>query len=252
MKKILIIFFLIVDFSFSLDLNLNNFEDRQAALRDVKTLILYEESIAKTYEEYILTNYSIPTLTQITSLIGNISLTNTINSTFTLDGTLMKISYGLIDEIKLDSSIKALYESNTYRKRTFFRNDKISFILEDEFAKHLYDLIKQSGEINDCPINPGSITKINCKQSNHIYIGVTSIKKDTRVNTSGINVITYEPDVYLMVYSIDKFKTGPIVITADTTKYTQSEFDSIPKGALLYDIVGAKYVKTIDGIKALK
>ncbi|QKF65736.1 hypothetical protein AVENP_0156 [Arcobacter venerupis] len=245
MKKILIIFFIFFSFSFSLELNLNNFEDRQAALRDVKTLILYEESIAKAYEEYILTNYSIPTLTQITSLIENISLINPINSTFTLDGTLMKISYGLIDEIKADSSIKALYESNTYRKRTFFRNDKISFILEDEFAKHLYDLIKQSGEIINCPTNSGTITKVNCKQSNHIYIGVTNIKKDTRVNT-------YEPDVYLMVYSIDKFKTGPIVITADSTEYTQSEFDSIPKGALLYDVVGVKYVKTIDGIKALK
>jgi hypothetical protein len=252
MKKFLIIFFMFFSLSFSLELNLNNFEDRQATLRDVKTLILYEESIAKAYEEYILINYSIPTLTQITTLIGNVSLTNAINSTFTLDNDLMKISYGLIDEIKADSSIKTLYESSTYRKRTFFRNDKINFILKDEFAKHLYDLIKQAGTIVDCPTTQGSITKVNCKQSNHIYIGVTSIKKDTRVDTNGNNVITYQPDVYLMVYSIDKFKTGPIVITNDSTKYTQSEFDSISKAALLYDVVGAKYVKTIDGIKALK
>jgi hypothetical protein len=252
MKQILLLFFVFINFSFSLDLNLNNFKDRQAVLLDTKILILYEESIAKAYEEYILTNYSIPTLTEITTLIGNISLSNAINSTLILDENLMNISFGLIDEIKADSSIKNLYESSTYRKRTYFRNDKINFILKDEFAKHLYDLIKQGGTIGDCPSNDGPIPKVNCKKNNHIYIGVTHIKKDTRVDANGIDIITYPPDVYLMVYSIDKFKTGPIVITEDSTKYTQSEFDSIPKGALLYDVLGVKYVKTIDGIKALK
>ncbi len=33
---------------------------------------------------------------------------------------------------------------------------------------------------------------------------------------------------------------------------TEDEFDSIPKGALLYDINGVKYLKTLDGIEVLK
>lgn len=235
MKKIVIIFFIFVNISFSLDLD--NFEERQKALQDVKTIILYEESIAKAYEEYILTNYAIPNLTQIKSLIGDI--TTTLN----LDGTLMKVSYGLNNDLKADSLIKALYESNTYRKRTYVRNDEVNFILEDEFAKHLYDLIKQNGgAIQNCPITVFTIP-INCKENNHIFIQLTK-------KLDGLEVV---PDSYLIAYHIDKFKTGPIIITNDTSKHiTQSAFDSIPKGALLYDTDGVKYVKTIDGIEVLK
>lgn len=242
MKKILFVLFLLINSSFALDLA--NFEDRQSALQDVKTIILYEESIAKAYEEYILTNYAIPNLTQIKSLIGDITTTiSGITTTLNLNGTLMKVSYGLNNDLKADSSIKALYESNTYRKRTYVRNDEVNFILEDEFAKHLYDLIKQNGgAIQDCPTIVFT-TAVNCKENNHIFIQLTK-------KLDGLEVV---PDTYLIAYHIDKFKTGPIIITNDTSKHiTQSAFDSIPKGALLYDTDGVKYVKTIDGIEVLK
>lgn len=242
MKKIVIIFFIFINISYSLDLD--NFEERQKALQDVKTIILYEESIAKAYEEYILTNYAIADLTQIKSLIGDITTTiSGITTTLNLDGTLMKVSYGLNNDLKADNYIKTLYESNTYRKRTYIRNDEVNFILEDEFAKHLYDLIKQNGgAIEDCPITVFPIP-INCKENNHIFIQLTK-------KLDGLEVV---PDTYLIAYHIDKFKTGPIIITNDTSKHiTQSAFDSIPKGALLYDTDGVKYVKTIDGIEVLK
>lgn len=242
MKKIVIVFFIFINISYSLDLD--NFEERQKALQDVKTIILYEESIAKAYEEYILTNYAIADLTQIKSLIGDITTTiSGITTMLDLDGTLMKVSYGLNNDLKADNYIKTLYESNTYRKRTYIRNDEVNFILEDEFAKHLYDLIKQNGgAIEDCPITVFTIP-INCKENNHIFIQLTK-------KLEGLEVV---PDTYLIAYHIDKFKTGPIIITNDTSKHiTQSAFDSIPKGALLYDTDGVKYVKTIDGIEVLK
>lgn len=240
MKKVVILFLILINISFALELN--NFEDRQKVLQDVKSIILYEESIAKAYEEYILTNYAIPNLTQIKSLIGDISTIVTgVTSPLSLNSFLTKISYGISDDVKADSSIKTLYESNTFRKRTYFRNSEINFILEDEFAKHLYDLIKQNGAINNCP-NSAFSTPINCKENNHIYIQLTKKLDGT----------DYIPDRYLMVYHIDKFKTGPIVITNIIADYTKSEFDSIPKGALLYDTDGLKYIKTINGIEVLK
>ena len=242
MKKIVIIFFIFVNISFSLDLD--NFEERQKALQDVKTIILYEESIAKAYEEYILTNYAIADLTQIKSLIGDITTTiSGITTTLNLDGTLMKVSYGLNNDLKADNYIKTLYESNTYRKRTYIRNNEVNFILEDEFAKHLYDLIKQNGgEIQTCPTAEFT-TAMNCKENNHIYIQLTK-------KLEGSEVV---PNTYLMAYHMDNFKNGPIIITNDTSKHiTESAFDSIPKGALLYDVDGVKYVKTLDGIEILK
>lgn len=253
MKKIAILFFITFNFLFAYDLN--NFEDRQMILQDVKTLILYEESIAKAYEEYILENYSIPSYQNITSLIGALTLKNTINTTISLDSSFTKVSYNLNNEIKADEGIKALYESDTFRKRTYYEKNsgKIYFLLEDEFAKHLYDLIKQNnGVILNCPTTEGNVTKQNCKLNKHIYIGVTNIKKYTVKNSQGNDEVIYEPDNYLITYHIDKFKTGPIVITTDSSKYSLNTFDFISKGALIYDTNGLKYVKTINGIEVLK
>lgn len=78
------------------------------------------------------------------------------------------------------------------------------------------------------------------QKNNHIYIDVENLASDV-------------PNKYLMAYHIDKFKTGPIIITDDTSKHiTESAFDSISKGALLYDTNGVKYIKTLDGIEVLK
>ncbi len=252
MKKILLILILLINLSFAFDLN--KFEDRQSVLQDVKTMILYEESIAKAYEEYILKNYSIPNDTNISSLIGTLTLKNDISATIHVSTLNTKISYNLKSEIKTaDEGIKTLYESNTYRKRTYFRDGEIYFLFEDEFAKHLYDLIKQNnGTILNCPTTEGSVTKQNCKLNKHIYIGVTNIKKYTVKNSQGNDEIIYEPDNYLITYHIDKFKIGPIVVTTDSSKYNLSTFDFISKGALIYDTNGLKYVKTIDGIEVLK
>ncbi|MGD9624928.1 MAG: hypothetical protein AB7U51_09735 [Arcobacter sp.] len=234
MRKILFILFLLINLSFAFDLN--KFEDRQSVLQDVKTMILYEESIAKAYEEHILKNYSIPNDTNISSLIGTLTLKNDISATIHVSTLNTKISYNLKSEIKTtDEGIKTLYESNTYRKRTYFRDGEIYFLFEDEFAKHLYDLIKVHGALpTTCSVSS------NCLKNNHIYIGIESLE-------SGI------PKTYLIAYQVDNFKNGPIIITNDTSKHiTESAFDSIPKGALLYDVDGVKYVKTLDGIEILK
>lgn len=244
MKKLFFIFIFLSNIAFSLDLN--DFEERKSVLEDVKSIILYEESIAIAYENYILSNYSIPTLAQIKVLIGDLTTqVSGITTTLTLNNSaITKISYALNDTLKADDSIKALYDSNTFRKRTYVRNNEVYFILEDVFAKHLYDLMKSSNisVINNCPIVVFT-TAVNCKENNHIYIGLTK-------KLEGGLVV---PNTYLMVYHIDKFKTRPIIITDDTSKHiTESAFDSIPKGALLYDTNGVKYLKTLDGIEVLK
>ena len=55
-----------------------------------------------------------------------------------------------------------------------------------------------------------------------------------------------------MNYHIDNFTAGPIVITDNISLHTSDEFKSIPKGALLIDTTGVRYVKTTIGIEALK
>lgn len=248
--KIIFIFLFSINFIFALDLN--DFTDRQKILQDIKKVVQNEESIANAYERYILENYAIPTninLLYTTSYLGTsasfLSSISDFSSNFnSFSLSQNKISYALKDVLKNDSDIKTLYESTTFRKRTYFRNNEIHFILEDVFAKHLYDLMKLSNitTINNCPTVVFT-TPVNCKENNHIYIDLTK-KLD-----AGLIV----PNTYLISYHVDKFKTGPIIITDDTSKHiTEDEFDSIPKGALLYDINGVKYLKTLDGIEVLK
>lgn len=216
------------------------FETRQKTLQDIKNIVQYEESLARAYEQYIVDNYKLPSsISDITSLIGgNISsfvttVGSNVNTTVLTSG-LPKINYALGSNLITDTSIKSLYESNTFRKKTYIRDSAVYFMLEDAFAKHLFDLIKQSDAIVDCP--PIINTAINCKENNHIFVGVSNSAKTT----------------FLMNYYIEKFKTGPIIITNDTSKYTNSVFSSISKGTLLYDINGIKYVKTTTSIEALK
>lgn len=248
--KIIFIFLFSINLIFALDLN--DFDDRQKILQDIKKVVQNEESIARAYERYILENYAIPSdinLLYTTNYLGTSVAFLASISDFALNFNSFslsqnKISYSLKDVLKNDSDIRKLYESNTFRKRTYIRNDEIHFILEDVFAKHLYDLMKLSNisVINDCPIVVFT-TALNCKENNHIYIQVTK-------KLEGSLIV---PNTHLMVYHIDKFKTGPIIITADTSLHiTEGIFNSIPKGALLYDVNGVKYVKTLEGIRALK
>jgi hypothetical protein len=52
-----------------------------------------------------------------------------------------------------------------------------------------------------------------------------------------------------MCYHIDKFETGPIIIS---TISANNIFKSIPKGVLIYDSTGKKYIKTTLGIEVIK
>ena len=236
-------FILIFSFQILFSASLDDFDYRQKILLDVKRIIQNEESIARAYEQYLLTKYSIPV--NITALytsdylgtsvefIEGISDFATNFNAFSISGNT--ISYGLKTTISEDANVKALYESDTFRKKTYYRNDKVYFALEDTFAKHLYDLIKATGALVTC----ASVANQNCVLNSHIYIKPTY--------TSGL--ITD----YLMAYHIDKFKTGPILITSNTAlQISSNEFDTIPRGALLYDTTGSKYVKTTSGIEVLK
>lgn len=234
--------FLIFVISFTF-LQSETFEERQKTLQDIKSVIQYEESVARIYELYILNNLKLPTIAQINNLLGGnvkdfITIDDKINDV-TLTSGLPKISYALGDDLIADTSIKSLYDSNTYRKKTYVRGDAVYFILEDIFAKHLFDLIALNNNTNKEIKECGSTNSDKaCIYNNHIYIEPTYASG----SISG----------YFMAYHIDKFKTGPIVVTDDTSKHSEEVFKSIAKGTLIYDITGVKYIKTTLGIEVLK
>lgn len=251
MKKVLFLILLIVNICFSEEINevsidLKKYEDKQNTLIDVRNIITYEESIATAYEYYILEKYDIPTLSDIQSIIGTLNIKNSnISLDYKLDSSITKISYGLKKGFQENENIKLFYESPSYRNRTYYRNDEIYFMLKNPFAKHLYYLIRKYGKIEECQ-NAEFIEK-NCIEKKHIYI---QFSKKKEKDEAGKDI--FVSDGYLMTYHLDRFQTGPIVITNNTAKYSSSHFESIPRGAILYDTDGKKYIKTPSGIKSIQ
>lgn len=236
-KKLLLFLFFFNIFSFAEDFS--TFENRQKILQKIRTIIVQEESIARAYESYLLKNLKIPTFSDLTTsdylgietkFLKDFDTTN-FNS-FTLNDLTLNYAFKSTD-IKNDEDLKKLYESDTFRNRTYFQNNLIYFTFENEFAKHIYFLIKrQNSPILDCT-NVSS--KRYCTKDNHIYI----YSDDTK-------------SVLLMYYHKEKYKTGPFIITNNTTLYSNMEFSTIPKAIVLYDTDGKKYIKTTSEIKALK
>lgn len=240
-------FFLALLFSISVIIadDSTDFQNRQKILLDIKQIVQKEEEIARSLEKYLLTNYSLPlniNLLYTTDYLGLsvdfISLISNFNDNFNAFSIVdNSISYALKDIVKNDISLKTLYESDTFRKRTYYRNSKIYMVFEDDYAKHLYDLIKRNGSgIDSCtPLN----LENSCVYNNHIYVKPT--------------YTTGKITDFLISYHIDRFNTGPIVITSNTALHlTESEFKSIPRGIILYDTKGVKYIKTTDSIEVLK
>ncbi len=223
----------------------STFESKQKTFQDIKKIVQNEESIARAYEKYILDKYNIPSSINdlyTVDYLGDVAANNSFIASLTDFSTNFntfsivnsnQLSYALKDVMKNNSSEQKLYESNTFRKRTYFADGKVYFILEDEYAKHLLNLINRLGsEIRDCT---SILSKKYCIKENHIYL-YTSDSKTT----------------VLFYYHQDKFRSGPILISNDTTLHDEEEFNYIPKGALLYDTKGAKFIKTTAGIEVLK
>lgn len=228
--------FILITYSF---LFAETFQERQNTLQDIKNIVQYEESVSRTYEEYILNYYKLPTIAQINTILGG-DIRNFVSSDnkdkvnlTTLTSGLPKISYAVGDDL---ADFKSLYESNTFRKKTYVREGAVFFILENTFAKHLFDLIylnnNTNKEIKQCATTNSDKACIN---NDHIYIDATYTASD----------ITG----YLMCYHIDKFETGPIIVSTTTG---DNIFKSIPKGVLIYDTSGKKYIKTTTAIMELK
>lgn len=241
MKKfILFIFLSLNSFLFS-----ETFSEKQTILNDIQDLIIYEESIAKAYERYIITYYKLPTLTD-TNFLKMIqtknSSSNIIATTQNLN-TNLNLDYGIKSTIS--NEYKKIYENNMYRDKTFVVSNKVYFSLENNFAKHIISLLglKNLSSIEKCPTNISST--ITCHENNTIYIDVKERKLDSFTNEK-------RPNNFLAAYTIENFENGPIIIPVPKANAGEKIFSTLKNGTLIYDNNGNKFIKTTDGIKELK
>lgn len=248
MIKIILVFLTLFISLNTLHAEDSEFIQQQELFLKVKTIIQEEESIARAYESFILNEKKLPTT--FAQLVTDEYLDSGFTLTPFVDGETVSVNdFGFRKEInnrlkgsslEEDESIQRLYESDLFRKKTYFYDrDEIGIKLEDKFVNHLYFLSSTAGfNLIECGVAP---KKKYCWN-----------KEDTDENV----IYIYQEDAQtnlLMYYSVENFKTGPIIITNDTSLHiTSDEFNSIPKGALLYDTEAVKYIKTRDSIEVVK
>lgn len=239
MRSLIILSLFVINI-FCAELDLTKFEDKQMAIEDLKTLILYEEKLAVVYEKFLLDNFKKPSKSDLEGLLDSLTLKSISLKELTFDDKLNN----RLPEIIIKSDLFDIYKKNTYRNNTYYYDGNIYFIFKNDLASHLFSLIKYNkGKIEDCPSLDSSGnwtgTKRNCKYNNHILIDLTKI-------------IDSNPSEYNMGYFIENFKTGPIVFDSTNLPLLNEIFQNIPIGAILYDFDENKYIKTKYGIKVLK
>lgn len=238
----------------------STFTKGQNLLNEVKEAILKEEAIAKAYEKYLITKHY-DNSNNFESYEKPISLRELKTQDYL--GVLFKdtynadkqtyfnnfvlndagVNYRLKDSaFSSNTNMIALYKSDTFRKKTFFYDNKIHFILEDDFAKNIYNLIsKQNKAIFDCS---NSSSGNYCIKFDNEKISKEQVYIYGKLTPSSSKTL-------IMYYYTKNFSKGPIIIIDNPAYYSLDEFLIIPIGSVLYDFTGAKYIKTKTQIRRI-
>lgn len=261
MKKIIFSFlFIFLNYLNAQDTKIYTFDKKYKILEGIKLAVLYEEALAKAFEQSLINELSTkPSIVDLDYeyleqyIHNNPPLKiDTENAKFTgLRMTALEIS--LTDDFK-NSEFLDTYINSMFRERTFVvKNDNfqsgyiVNFKLKDKFAKHVFLILQTNGlnSIAECqvdPLNPtGTTSSIICKKNDHIYFYLNISKVGTEFVTS-----------YLMYYHKNNFEKGPIIITDNKDSYLEENFKVFPVGTIFYDSKGVKYIKTINSIQEVK
>lgn len=237
MIKILIMSFL---FMFYLNANDELVAQKQNTLY-VQTLIEIEEKIAKNFEKYILTEYSLPEMINLISDIylgSNFSVTNRMGVDIAfLNTSELKIKYLITKDeyISILDYITQLYNRDLYRSLTsvYYEIDTSSKIntsksyveieLQSDEAKNIFALLKAGNTIQKTCSS--TLTNTYCSQ-----------------NQKAIR--WYNSSSQWIEYSKKDFNKGNVILS-NVSLLTNSKLQDLIVGAYIF-IDGVKYVKLVN------
>lgn len=213
----------------------------------IQNLIEIEESIAKNFEKYILTEFKIPTLDNLIddSYLGsNFSTSNIMGSDIGFeDRTNLKIKYAITKNAyrkkagsaNSENYMVQLYNRDLYRDFTSvyydsstISNSYVQIILQSDEAKTIYDLLKDGSNTVEKECTSASVSTY-CNNKNN--------KKTIRWYNSSSKWIEYDKA---------KFNKGDIS-TSMTVDELQSEgkISDLAVGSYIF-ISSERYVKLVD------
>lgn len=198
----------------------------------VQNMISIEEKIAEKFEEYILSEFKIPTLTDLITddyLGSNFSLRNKMGLEISFENTSeLKIKYAVTK--KVEPYVTQLYNRDLYRNRTsvYYDSDTISnsyiqINFQSKVAKNIFNILKTN------------IIEKNC----------VSTLENKYCNNNLKTIRWYNSSSRWIEYNKEEFENGNITVKDTTTLY-DSKLDSLAIGSYIFVQNGAKYIKLID------
>jgi hypothetical protein len=225
----------------------------------VQNLIETEENIAKMFEKYILTEFKIPTLSDLSTdsyLGSNFSTINRMGSAIAFEDTKnLKIKYAITkDEYRaekidgIQNFLILFYNRELYRDYTSAFNDStdltksyIQILLKSEEAQTLFSILKAGNTIaKECADN---LTNTYCNKNNKTirwynessqWIEYDKIYfNNSNITISSAEVLT---NSILINSKLKDLAVGSYILVKDSTKYVKlvdDESSGTPKLQIL-------------------
>ena len=233
---------IITSFLFLLSLNAN--EDLTAQKQNtlyVQNLIEREEKIAKNFEKYILTEFALPTMSNLIDdkyLGSNFSVENRMGVDIDfLNTKTLRLKYLISkDEYnKIEDYVVQLYNRDLYRDYTIvyfvvgtnqkvdLNNSYVEIKLQSDEAKTIFELLKNNNIIQ--------------KTCNSPVAG-------TYCNNSAKTIRWYKDSTKYIEYNKKDFDKGNVILSSDTL-LTDTRLEALPVGTYIF-IAGVKYVKLVN------
>lgn len=229
-------------FTFLISLSLNA-EDtliiKQQNALYVQSMIETEENISEKFESYLLNEFKIPTLENLTTneyLGSNFTTTNKMGSSISFENTSeLKIKYAVTNNVEL--YVKQLYNRDLYRERTCvyydsatLSNSYVSIVLKSSEAKNIFKILNGGSTIQS--ICSDSLINTYCNKNNKL-------------------IRWYNSDSNWIEYSKKDYEKGNITVKYKTM-LSDTRLNSLPVGTNVFVQNGSRYIKLLGDGNILK
>jgi hypothetical protein len=215
----------------------------------IQNMIEIEENIAKNFEKYLLTEYSIPTIEELISddyLGSNFSVINKMGDNIDFkDSSSLQLKYAVTKDayrkkrdetVGIENYIVQLYDRDLYRDYTYAYDDAtdisksyVEFKLESAEAKTIFKILTE-----------GYVIAKTCTDS----------LKNTYCNYDTNSIRWYNSASNWIEYDKKNFEDGNVTVVSSSV-INDPKLDNLKVGVYIFIQNTSRYVKLIDN-KILK
>lgn len=209
----------------------------------VQNMIDIEEKIAKNFEKYLLTQFKLPTINELSTneyLGANFSLQNRMGETIAFkDSSKLQIKYAISKSefISAQDYIALLYNRDLYRDYTTVSYEVKDDKIDSEKSYVEFKLKSQEANTIFTILNEGKSIEKTC----------SSTLVNTYCNNDSKTIRWYNASSQWIEYNKKDFRTANVTTSMSLASVkTDSEISKLAVGSYIYIQGSSKYVKLIN------